>query len=64
MIFHGKERAATHTFKEEDEKHPQVEMRGDDEKQDVQPMSWWGPKTELKAEIISFVLTKELSPHM
>lgn len=40
MIFHRKERAATHTFKEEDEKHPQVEMRGDDEKQDVQPMKW------------------------
>lgn len=39
-IFHRKERATKHTFKEEDEKHPQVEMRGDDEKQDVQPMSW------------------------
>lgn len=43
MIFHRKERAAKHTFKEGDEKHPQVEMRGDDEaaeKQDVKPKSW------------------------
>lgn len=40
MIFHRKERAAAHAFKAENEKHPQVEMRGDDEKQNVQPMSW------------------------